>query len=344
MADVARLGFIGLGSMGCDLVRRAAANPRAAVTAVCDVSPERLDEARKIARKLDQGEPQSFSDYQALLESRNLDGIVVAVPQHMHAPVSIAALEAGYPTFCEKPMAINVEQCRSMINTANDAGQPLMIGQVLRYLNVYRYVLERARSGELGRPVGMRTIRTMNKWRNWARPWRKRYEQCGGMLLEVNVHEIDLMLCILGPAKRVTAVGGNFANPEVDYEDLVFAQVEFHCGALGSISSSLCDHVGKNSAEIFLEDGTIYYDSVAQRIDLCKGENEVRTMEYDAIHPEWEEGVYREVREFVETCLGEHPPTITGEDGLRAVELGQAIYTSIREKRPVDLPLTGLSI
>jgi predicted dehydrogenase len=153
------------------------------------------------------------------------------------------------------------------------------------------------------------------------------------------VHEIDFMLRILGPAVEVSAAGRHFFNEECDYEDFLTAHITFANGAIGSITSAQCDFLGKSSAEIYLDKGSIYYDSVTQRAQFVQEGGKKEDIPFGEIHPEWENGVYREMREFAEVCLGESPVTIPGEEGMRAVEICQACYRSLREHRAVKLPL-----
>jgi predicted dehydrogenase len=316
-------------------MREAMRHPRAEIAALCDIDPEALKQASEICGP----EPRPYADYQELLRRETLDGVVVAVPQYLHARLSIDALDAGCTTFCEKPMGLNVVECETMIAAARRNRKGLMIGQVLRYIGVYRYVLERAQSGDLGDPFAVRIIRSMGKWDRWLRPWRCKRETSGGLLLEVNAHEIDFMCCLLGEAASVTALGNRFVNEEVDYEDFVSAQILFKNGRIGSLTSAGTDYLGRYTGEVYLDNGTIYYDSLSQLVHVMRRGGEKEIIPYAEIHPEWENGVYREMREFIETCLEERPVTIPGEEGLRAVEIGEACYRSIREKRPVTLPL-----
>ena len=335
MGDRARVGVVGLGPMGRDHVKSIVAESRGDVVALCDCDPGALAEARGLLP----GPVPEFSTYADMLAAGGLDGVVVATPQHLHVPMSIAGLEAGCHVFCEKPMGLNVRQCQSAILAAERAGKELMIGQVLRYLGQNRFVLETVRSGELGKPLAMRTSRTSGPWGSWRKDWRLKRETCGGMLFEVNVHEIDLMLNILGEASEVTAAGFKTPGSEVDYEDFITAQIRFKDGEIGSITSACCDFVGRNGGEVFLEDGTIYYDSFCKEVHLCKQGEDKQVIPYDQVAPGAENGLAREIREFVETCLGEHPATIPGEEGLRAVEICEAAYLSASEGRPVALPL-----
>jgi len=336
MTDKAKLGFIGLGTMGKDLLQQTMENPRAEVVALCDIEPKALDAAMELAG----AGPSPYTDYHDLLRAGGLDGVVVAAPQDWHASIGIDALDAGVNVFCEKPMALNVGQCDAMIAAAQRNGKGLMIGQVLRYIGVSRYVLERVREGDLGKPFAVRIIRTMGQWGNWARPWRFSKEQSGGLLLEINAHEIDYLRCLLGEAKFVSAMGGHFINDEIDYEDFITAHIGFENEGIGSLTSNSCDYLGKYTGEVYCEGGTIYYDSVSQCVRVMREGAEKEKLPYAEIHPEWENGVYREIREFAEACLGEGPITIPGEEGLRNVEIGEACYRSIEEGRPIALPLS----
>jgi predicted dehydrogenase len=322
--------------MGRDLLREAVNNPKAEIAALCDIDPDALDKAAGLCPTAS----MRYADHRKLLADEKLDGVVVAVPQYLHAAISSDALNAGVTTFCEKPMAMDVTQCEAMIAAARRSGKGLMIGQVLRYVGAYRYALECVRSGDFGKPFAVRLIRAMGKWGSWARPWRYRRDTAGGLLLEINVHEIDLMRCILGEAVSVTAAGARFINAEVDYEDFITATIAFAQGGIGSLTTASCDFLGRYTGEIYLERGTIYFDNLSQLVHLMQEGKEKQAIPYAQIHPEWENGVYREMREFIETCLGEHPVTIPGEEGLRAVEIAEACYRSIREGGPVRLPLS----
>ncbi|NIA13810.1 MAG: hypothetical protein GWP08_06990, partial [Nitrospiraceae bacterium] len=124
-----------------------------------------------------------------------------------------------------------------------------------------------------------------------------------------------------------------------DYEDFITANVTFAGGGLANVTTTSCDFLGRYTGEVFLEKGTIYYDGLSATLYTVKQGEEKQEVPYGDIHPEWESGMYREMREFVEACLGEQPVTIPGEDGMRVVEVAEACYRSINEGGPVALPL-----
>jgi len=321
--------------MGRDLLRETASNTKAEIAALCDIDPDALRKAGEILGT----SSRQFADHREMLYAGQFDAAVVAVPQHLHAALSIETLDAGLSVFCEKPMAMNVAECEEMIAAAKRNNKVLMIGHVLRYINPYKYVLELARSGDLGKPFAVRLIRTMGKWGDWARPWRYRRDMCGGLLLEVNVHEIDFMRCILGRATFAHAAGRRFINDEIDYEDFITATIAFERG-IGTLTTGSCDYLGRYTGEIYLERGSIYFDSISGTVHVRKDGEEKRAIPYAEIEPGSEGGVHREMREFVEAVLGEGPVTISGDEGLRNVEIAEACYRSIQESRSIPFPLT----
>ena len=326
-----RLAVIGLGTMGSDLLHHAVDVPSVEIAAVCDLQENLCDKAVAVAKGA-----QAFASYEEAIATTQPDGVLVAVPQGLHPAVSYAALEAGSHVFCEKPMALTVEECRQMIGAAAQAQRGLMIGQVLRYMHPFMRILELARSGELGKTIGGRVIRTMPGWAGEAaRPWRALRAECGGMLPEVNIHEIDFLLCLMGHPTEVFAYGGHHVNNDVDYEDLVMANIRFEGGACASVTSSCCDAHGRNSGEIFFEKGSAYYDSLTGELRIARFGVEVEVIPYGELGPDCEPGVRREVREFVEFCRGDGPLTIPGEEGLRNVAVCEAAYRSICDQQPV---------
>ena len=330
----AQLGFIGMGAMGQDLLRAAVANPRVELAAAADPDVASLNAAQGIAGV----GHKSFEDYHELLACK-LSGVIVATPQDTHRDICIACLEAGVPTFCEKPLALTVRDAALVVETASRRGVPLMIGHVFRYVQPWQAILEWASSGKFGRPIAARIVRAISGWSAWNRAWRLKRAASGGMLLEVSIHEIDWLCCLFGEASEVSALGGRYINHEVDYEDIVIANIAFSNGGIAHLASSCADFLGKHEAEIQFEEATIHFDKASGQVRIGHRDNEPGMLTLDELEDRPDAGIYRELDEFVSACLGEGEVTIPGEDGLRAVKVAEAIYQSVREGRPVSLPL-----
>ena len=122
--EKARIGIIGTGSRGLFHIQHLLQMPQVEVTALCDDYTPHLEDAAQYfpAAKL-------YSDYRQLLEDRNVDGVIIATPLYLHAPMTLDAMEAGKRVFCEKAMAYSQEDCLRVYNRRKELGAVLFIGQ-----------------------------------------------------------------------------------------------------------------------------------------------------------------------------------------------------------------------
>jgi hypothetical protein len=119
MSDKIRIGIIGVGQIGKHHVQRYKDVPEAEIVAICDI---REDEAQRVAQTI--GSPTIYSDYRDLLARDDIQSVDVCLHNHLHAPVTIAALEAGKDVYCEKPMSWNYSAAKSMLAAAKRGLKP----------------------------------------------------------------------------------------------------------------------------------------------------------------------------------------------------------------------------
>ena len=141
---------MGFGVIGAGFIGRAHAEAYSSykygeVVAICDVDEAR---ARELADKV--GAKYVFTDYEKMLEVEEIDAVSVCLPNKLHAPVSIAALEAGKHVLCEKPMATNAEEAQRMVDAAKKAGKVLALSLNFRYMGPSRTVRKLVQKGVLG--------------------------------------------------------------------------------------------------------------------------------------------------------------------------------------------------
>jgi len=202
-----RLGIIGVGNMGRFHLRRllAAHEREAEVVALADPDENEMARAREL---LDRRRCRTFSDYRDMLEMDGLDGVIICVPNHLHAEISVAALESGRHVLCEKPIATTLEDGQRMVEAARRAGRVLMIGFELRYSAYTRKLLEIVQ-GQLGRLVSMWCREFRPPFRPKVDDWIQDPRRSGGMLNEKMCHHFDVFNWIAGaPPVRVVAFGG----------------------------------------------------------------------------------------------------------------------------------------
>lgn len=331
------VGLIGCGVMGEELAKQCVTLDGVRLVAVSDVS---VDEADRVAGAFN---AQAFGDHNELLSRARPDAVIVATPQFTHREMTAAAAQARAHVFCEKPMAVTLDDCDAMISACDGAGVSLMIGQVCRYHGVHRKVRDLVQSGEYGKPACMEVHRLGGPWRTtgiWHKPWRLHFKNTGGVLMEINCHEIDFMRFVCGDVNCVFARGGTYVQTEGDYPDNVVVSLTFTSGALGILHGSLSSAISSYGGRVDCTEGGLAFP-------IIWGEDAGITVKRFEGEPEFisanglvdEDPVRRELREFVESIREQRPPAITGHDGRAAIEIATAAYKSIATGAPVALPL-----
>jgi myo-inositol 2-dehydrogenase / D-chiro-inositol 1-dehydrogenase len=331
--DNVRIALIGCGGMGKGLVGSLPNIPDSELVAVADV----VEEAAKAAGE--QFNVPFYTDAAAVLAREDVDAVVIAPPNYLHPPMVKQAAAAKKHIFCEKPMALHAADARDMIRACQDNGVKLMIGQVLRYMIPFIWIEELVKSGELGDPVGIQVTRMGGGWGGGYRArWRLEKEKCGGPLFEIDAHEIDWMRRIMGEVDSVYGAMGNFVQKELDYEDLAYVVMNFKNGGKGCLLGGHAAFMGSYDGKLYGTKGSLYFDHNQGHVRYQIGDGEGFTIPYGELG-DYEPGVQREVREFVEAVREDKPVTIPGEEGLANTEIAEAAQISAAENRVIQLPL-----
>lgn len=149
--DRVQIGLIGAGSRGSYVTQTAREHGLAAVVAVADIYPPRLARFRKSIAGADAGGPAAYSDFRALLDRKEIDGVVIGAPDHWHVPMTIAAVRAGKDVYCEKPLTHSLEEGDSVIAAVEETGRILQVGYQQRSYPHFQQVRELIASGAIGR-------------------------------------------------------------------------------------------------------------------------------------------------------------------------------------------------
>jgi NADPH:quinone reductase-like Zn-dependent oxidoreductase len=181
-----------------------------------------------------------------LLASDEVDVVVISTPHHLHAPLALAAIDAGKHVVVEKPMATNVADCDRMIAAAERRGVRLSVAFVFRYDARVRRARELLVDGVVGAPIASRVVFEQERAREYwssgltgrvTSDWRGRKASAGGGVLIMNAcHLLDGMSWVLGtPVLEVSACEARFAEVEgVEVEDTVSLTYRYASGALGT--------------------------------------------------------------------------------------------------------------
>jgi len=203
------------------------------VSAISRRGPEK---ARNSAERY--GVPEAFSSTGELCNCDRVDAVFVTSPDALHLPDVLRAIGCGKPVLCEKPLAMNGDQARQMVEAARGAGVLLGVAQVFRFERSTRRFRERIAAGDVGRPLLARAefcYMGLNHPRGWINDPEV---ACGGPIADVGVHCIDALRFVLQDG--VATVHTTAAKDEVSepFESTAVLTLRFEGGALGSVSVS----------------------------------------------------------------------------------------------------------
>lgn len=231
-----RAGVIGVG-MGSVHMRGYASHPRCELVAVCDLSAAK---ARSLAERY--GARYVFRDYRRLIAMEELDIISVAVPNYLHARMTIAALAAGKDVLCEKPMATRLTEAEAMVAAARRARKRLMINMSYRFDPLQQEMHRRIQRGELGEVYYAKSHYTRRQGIPLgASAWFiNRRQSGGGASVDLAVHAFDLVWWLLGSPRPTWVMGSTYSKLlptraarmglKGDVDDLAAAIVRFDTG------------------------------------------------------------------------------------------------------------------
>ncbi len=311
---------IGLG-MGANHARAYAGLAQTDLIALCDPDEDSLN-----ALGDELGIQLRFTDHRDLLEVGGLDVCSVCSPDHCHASQTVDLLAAGVHVLCEKPMAPSLQECRSMVQAAREAGRSLMVGQSYRFQGRFRAIKDLVDRGELGELYLVQS----EQWNNLqgvggAGNWRNvpgvRHPFVGGC------HAMDLCRWVAGEVVEVSAYGNHLAFPEQPADDCVIANVRFAGGCLGRVLvSSGCRRPYSASPDVSGTRGTI------EGFGISRGRDDpFRPLEL----PAETDSIAAELAGFVRSVLEGTPAPVTAEDGFGTMAACFAAVESAPTGRPV---------
>ncbi|MBX3065097.1 MAG: Gfo/Idh/MocA family oxidoreductase [Anaerolineae bacterium] len=335
-----RIGLIGAGRFGQTLMQIAQSLSELQVTAVYDVNAERAREVAAVA--VANGEAIHVCSKLEELWSYT-DAVLISTSHDTHLPNTLAAAAAGKAIFCEKPMALDVAECQSMIDAAAQHGVKLLVGQVTRLMPIMTRLRAILESGTIGRPVAAHILRS-----GWLerQGWWAATSTSGGMLHSHGAHIYDLLSSLFGQVISIYALAAPRIQPQVDYDDTIFSTIRYENGAIATVDASISGQMWIYEGHFICEQGSLQF---ALEQDGCwltyqqRGGALIRET-FGTFNQEGLDGVAIELRNFADFVLRDAPPFVTNQQALEAVALIQAAYTSVRTGTVVSLPYSHSKI
>ena len=294
---------------------------------------------------------ECFTNLTEMFQSCKPDGVLLATPNQLHVENGLEIIEQKCPILIEKPIASTSEEAQILVNAANLADVPILVGHHRRHNPLVAQVREVIESGKLGKIVTVHSFIWFKKPDEYYAPeWRRK--QGAGPVLVNGIHEVDLLRYYCGEISRVFALGStSIRNHEV--EDTLVATLEFSSGALGtitisdSVTSPWCWEItsGENSAYSNVPESSTYIGGTTGSISIpdnrvwTHGEEQhwmssMQTSTAPVLHID---PLIMQLRHFAEVIRGETQPLVNGEEGIASLKVIEALLQSNLTNRPVNL-------
>jgi predicted dehydrogenase len=343
-----RIGLVGLGNMG----RAHRASIRAGkvegltLTAICDRAESLPDPVP--------GEAQ-FTDFDTMLQSGTIDAVLIATPHYFHTSMGIAALNAGLHVMVEKPLSVHKADCERLI--AAHKGPQQVFGAMfqLRTDPIYQQIKSLITDGELG------TIRRI-LWdcTDWFRTetyyasggWRATWKgEGGGVLLNQCPHNLDLYQWLFGMPDQVTGFCQFGRYHDIEVEDDVTAHFRYSNGTHATFITSTGEAPGRNLLQISGERGILSLEGRSLRFSRNRtpmsefsaassaGFAKPESWSIDLPIPQGSASHNEVLQNFTNAILHGSPLIAPAAEGIRSIELANAILLSSWKNQSIDLPM-----
>ena len=328
MDEIIRAAVVGCGMFAAKHLASYKKNPRVELAAVADVDITRAEAAAA------EYEAKPYPSVADLLAGEQIDVASVTVPVCRHAEVAQELLEGGVHVLCEKPLTARVKEARRVVELAEEKGRVLTVGYAFRFTDMFATAKRWLEAGRIGK-IMMARLHFAHILNKAGRGWYGEIDCGGGIVRESSTHSIDLFRWLVGDVAAVCGQAGTFGEQMTDAEDSAAYLLRSTNGALGVIDVSWATPVSQNRVEIYGADGSIVVD-IDQRKATCRtidGGEEVFSGEPAMAA----DRVYCEIDLLIDVIAGQAKPLVTAVDGVRAVEVAEAVMKSIKTKRWVQL-------
>lgn len=344
-----RIGIIGPGSRGKELIRYMLRVPGVKIVAAADVYAPRFQELNRLCGY----EVAAHKDYRQLLDRKDLDAVVVATPLSLHAEHVIAALKSGHHVYGEKTMAFTLPQANDIVKTVADTKKIFQVGHQYRYAPWIRAAVERVQKGEIGDVTHIFGYWHRNSdWRRYVPEpslerlinWRLYNEYSLGLTSELGSHHIDIANWVFGEAPKTAMATGSIAayHDGRENDDNVQVVLGYSNGRRFVFSSmtnnakqgdQLWLYGTKGSLNLTLEDAEFYYEPKTEKPKVVDAKTRAQGIATGASYRAGGEMPYRGPGRKLDIPVAEDPTSTACKAFIDCVRTG---------KRPISDEIVGL--
>lgn len=333
-----KVGLIGFGFMGRmhfdNYTRLMKEGVQIELVAICDMRIQELKDGStwgNIATEqsvYDLAPYHLYEDINDMLENEELDIVDITLPTPLHADLTVALLERGIHVLCEKPVARTSEEAWRMAAAAKSTGKTLMIGQCLRFWPAYEYLKEVVSDGRFGK------VTAGSFFRGGATPqgWFLNGEQSGGCLMDMHIHDTDVINWLFGKPEYVSTIGRNVV-PGSAY-DIVSTNYVYPDGKVLNAQADWTlqgDFGFAMTFRVNFEGGNLVFENNQLKVNPNDEPGFIVELSPDM-------GYYREIRYFIDAVVKGEPVSVCLPDSAaESLEIVEAEIRSADNKGALEL-------
>ncbi|CUU07935.1 Predicted dehydrogenase [Candidatus Thermokryptus mobilis] len=315
------VALVGVGGHGLTIRKAVKLCPRINVVAVYDINKSLAEEASK------EFGCEKFSNYDELLELRDINAVIIATPNHLHFEQAYKALKKGKDVFIEKPITVKVDEARKLVRLARSEKLILQVGHNTRKRKVFRKAKEILDSGKLGKVIFFEANISMKTGLGRFPRWKADKSKCPLLpMTQLGIHFVDVIYYLLG---EITDVFAHGRKSVLKVEDTVIAALKLSSGVIGVLSSS---YVTGDAYEFKIYGTDAFMNCYVDRVELWQGDKDKPEV---FILVEDIDSYLEEVSEFAECVIHRRNPEVDGYIGMKNLKVVEAMIESIAKKTAV---------
>jgi len=274
------------------------------------------------------------------------DCVLICTPAESHVAVALQALRAGAHVFIEKPVSINMDGLNNLLSIANESGQTVQVGYNLRFHPAMIAIKRIVEAGHIGQVLVAHAEfgLYLNRWwsdRDYRQSYMARDDLSGGLLLDAS-HEIDALMWFLGDVDRVSAMGDKLSDLEINGADTFKIIMKMKSGAMASLHIDCLQPTYTRVYHLVGEDTSLKWDCPDGRADTSLGRLQWFDKDKDMfttirLTGTPQDTYVEELREFLHSVQTGQPPTVGLVQGIKVIEVIEAIKKSIESGQTVTV-------
>ncbi|XP_028140621.1 myo-inositol 2-dehydrogenase [Diabrotica virgifera virgifera] len=333
------VAIFGIGRAGTIHLLNLIGNRRANILYIVDDDVKKLENIKQSYKRcLGETSFLTSKDRNKVFVDSKVDFVICASPTYTHEVIVRGALEHHKAVFCEKPVAVTVEETKAIIDLSKKVNTPLLSAFNRRFDDSYSKIKEKVRQGEVGKVL---TVKVCS--RDSPLPSIDYLKTSDGIFRDCSVHDIDQIVSVLGEYPNKVSVFAHANIPEIrtiNDVDTVSIIMAFDSGALGIIDlSRQCVYGYDQRLEVFGEKGMIKAENKCpmQNLEEYKLEMTKKTPIFYSFASRYQQAYKKELEHFMDVLEGKDKLLITGQDLLNVFKIAIACENSWKTGQTVPL-------